>query len=105
MNLTDILSAVNPFKQKATNNKDKNLGANPLPNFGGIIGGRPIYPNLDYQKFVADYTLNSEVYSVVKRICKTVSTVPFYVYKVKNRKELTRYKSTIVNAKLSKYQF
>ena len=98
MNLTDILSAVNPFKQKATNNKDKNLGANPLPNFGGIIGGRPIYPNLDYQKFVADYTLNSEVYSVVKRICKTVSTVPFYVYKVKNRKELNRYKATILNA-------
>ena len=96
MKLTDIISSVNPFRQKASS--QVNATKNPLPNFGGIIGGRAIYPSLGYQKYIEDYMQNSEVYSVVKRISKTVSTVPFYVYKIKSTKELNRYKSIVENA-------
>ena len=67
MKLTDILSAVNPFKQKAAPRKNTNLN-NPFGDFGGLIGGRTLYPNLDYAKFVQDYDNNSEVYSIIKRI-------------------------------------
>ena len=97
MKLTDILSAVNPFKQKAAPRKNTNLN-NPFGDFGGLIGGRTLYPNLDYAKFVQDYDNNSEVYSIIKRISKTISTVPFYVYKVKSKKDLNTYKSMMANA-------
>jgi HK97 family phage portal protein len=95
--LTDILSAVNPFKQKAAT-KIKTTLNNPFSDFGGLIGGRTLYPNLDYAKFVQDYDNNSEVYSIIKRISKTISTVPFYVYKVKSKKELNTYKAMMANA-------
>ena len=97
MKLTDILSAVNPFKQKAAT-KIKTTLNNPFSDFGGLIGGRTLYPNLNYEKFVQDYDNNSEVYSIIKRISKTISTVPFYVYKVKNKKELNTYKAMMANA-------
>ena len=84
MNLTDILKAANPFQQKAAPKVTFN---NPFTDFGGLIGGRTLYPELDQQKFVLDYKNNSEVYAIIKRISKTISTVPFYVYQVKNKKE------------------
>ena len=90
MKFSDILSAVNPFvRTKAQSAVNRTM--NPLPNFSGIIGGRAIYPSLGYVKYVNDYMSNSEVFAIVKRISKTVSTVPFYVYKVKNRKALSSY--------------
>ncbi len=95
MNLTDILKAANPFKQKAAPKVTFN---NPFSDFGGLIGGRTLYPELDQQKFVLDYKNNSEVYAIIKRISKTISTVPFYVYQIKNRKELNRYKAMLNNA-------
>jgi HK97 family phage portal protein len=95
VNLTDILKAANPFQQKAAPKVTFN---NPFTDFGGLIGGRTLYPELDQQKFVLDYKNNSEVYAIIKRISKTVSTVPFYVYQVKNKKELARYKSMLSNA-------
>ena len=95
MNLTDILKAANPFKQKAAPKVTFN---NPFSDFGGLIGGRTLYPELDQQKFVLDYKNNSEVYAIIKRISKTISTVPFYVYQVKNKKELNRYKAMLNNA-------
>jgi hypothetical protein len=57
---------VNPFKQKAAT-KIKTTLNNPFSDFGGLIGGRTLYPNLDYAKFVQDYDNNSEVYSIIKR--------------------------------------
>lgn len=96
MNLTDILKAVNPFKQKAALNQG--MSKNPFGEFSGLIAGRPLYPNLSQIKFVNDYDNNSEVYSIVKRISKTISTVPFYVYKIKSTKELAKYKSMMNNA-------
>jgi HK97 family phage portal protein len=95
VNLTDILKAANPFQQKAAPKVTFN---NPFTDFGGLIGGRTLYPELDQQKFVLDYKNNSEVYAIIKRISKTISTVPFYVYQIKSKKELARYKSTLANA-------
>ena len=95
MNLTDILKAAIPFKQKAAPKVNFN---NPFTDFGGLIGGRTLYPELDQEKFVLDYKNNSEVYAIIKRISKTISTVPFYVYQVKDKKQLKRYKAMVKNA-------
>lgn len=96
MKISEILNTVNPFKQKAARvNTNMN---NPFQDFAGMVSGRVLYPRLDYAKFVQDYDNNSEVYSIVKRISKTISTVPFYVYSVKNTKELNKYKSMTQNA-------
>ena len=97
MKLTDILSVVNPFKQKAAPRINTNLN-NPFVDFGGLVSGRTLYPDLNYAKFVQDYDNNSEVYSIVKRISKTISTVPFYVYSIKDSKQLNKYKSMMQNA-------
>lgn len=97
MKLTDILSVVNPFKQKAAPRINTNLN-NPFADFGGLVSGRTLYPDLNYAKFVQDYDNNSEVYSIVKRISKTISTVPFYVYSIKDSKQLNKYKSMMQNA-------
>jgi HK97 family phage portal protein len=88
---------VNPFKQKAAPRINTNLN-NPFADFGGLVSGRTLYPDLNYAKFVQDYDNNSEVYSIVKRISKTISTVPFYVYSVKDSKQLNKYKSMMQNA-------
>lgn len=98
MNLTDILKAANPFKQKAAPKVTFNNINKPFSDFGGMLVGRTLYPELDQQKFVLDYQNNSEVYAVIKRISKTISTVPFYVYKIKSKKDLNRYKSLLNNA-------
>jgi hypothetical protein len=101
VNLKDILSATtNLFTTKSS--PALNASNNPLPNFGGIIGGRAIYPSLGFKKYVDDYSNNSEVYAIVKRISKTISTVPFYVYQVKNTKQLQRYKGMVDNASSTK---
>ena len=55
MKLTDIISAVNPFKQKAAT-KIKTNPLNPFADFGGLISGRTLYPNLD-DKFISYYFL------------------------------------------------
>ena len=77
MNLTDILKAANPFQKKAAPKVTFNTPNNPFADFGGLIGGRTLYPELDQEKFVLDYKNNSEVYAIIKRISKTISTVPF----------------------------
>lgn len=96
MKLKDIIVGLTPFKKKGV----ANIGfpSNPLKDFAGLIAGRILYPDLNGKKFVNDYDNNSEVYAIVKRISKTISTVPFYVYQVKNKKELTRYKAMMSNA-------
>ena len=96
MKLTEIINGLNPFKQKAT--QRNSFTSNPFKDFEGLIGNRTLYPNLDFKKYVNDYENNSEVYSIIKRISKTISTVPFYVYKIKSTKELKRYKAMMENA-------
>lgn len=96
MKITEIINGINPFKKKGVTNIG--FSSNPLADFSGLIAGRVLYPDLNYKKFVQDYDNNSEVYSIVKRISKTISSVPFYVYSVKNSKELNRYKSMMQNA-------
>ena len=98
MKLNDILSAINPFQQKATMPGGMINVNNPFADFGGLLVGRTLYPELNQRKFVNDYINNSEVYAIIKRISKTVSTVPFYVYKVKDKKALNRYTSMIKNS-------
>jgi HK97 family phage portal protein len=96
--LNDILSAINPFQQKATMPGGMINVNNPFADFGGLLVGRTLYPELNQRKFVNDYINNSEVYAIIKRISKTVSTVPFYVYKVKDKKALNRYTSMTKNS-------
>jgi len=96
--LNDILSAINPFQQKATVPGGMINVNNPFADFGGLLVGRTLYPELNQRKFVNDYINNSEVYAIIKRISKTVSTVPFYVYKVKDKKALNRYTSMTKNS-------
>lgn len=98
MKLNDILSAINPFQQKATVPGGMINVNNPFADFGGLLVGRTLYPELNQRKFVNDYINNSEVYAIIKRISKTVSTVPFYVYKVKDKKALNRYTSMTKNS-------
>ena len=98
MKLNDILSAINPFQQKATMPGGMINVNNPFADFGGLLVGRTLYPELNQRKFVNDYINNSEVYAIIKRISKTVSTVPFYVYKVKDKKALNRYTSMTKNS-------
>jgi len=62
VNLTDILKAANPFQQKAAPKVTFN---NPFTDFGGLIGGRTLYPELDQQKFVLDY-----LYLTIKTIVR-----------------------------------
>ena len=99
MKITEIINGLNPFKKKGVTNIG--FSSNPLADFSGLIAGRVLYPDLNLKKFVNDYDNNSEVYSIVKRISKTISSVPFYVYSVKNSKELNRYKSMTQNASSS----
>jgi len=96
--LTDIIKGLNPFSSKAKTPSGMIQVKNPFQDFAGLISGRTLYPELDQIKFVEDYDNNSEVYAIIKRISKTISTVPFYVYKVKNKKELLRYQSITKNA-------
>jgi HK97 family phage portal protein len=96
VNLSEILGKVNPFKQKAA--APIQFNQNPFQDFAGLVSGRVLYPDLNQRKYVLDYENNSEVYSIVKRISKTISTVPFYVYKVKDKKSLNTYKAMIQNS-------
>ena len=98
MKLTDIFGAINPFQQKAQAPNGMIQVTSPFADFGGLLAGRTLYPELNQRKFVLDYENNSEVYAIIKRISKTVSTVPFYVYKVKDKKSLTRYESMTKNS-------
>ena len=98
MKLTDIFGAINPFQQKATAPNGMIQVTSPFADFGGLLAGRTLYPELNQRKFVLDYENNSEVYAIIKRISKTVSTVPFYVYKVKDKKSLSRYESMTKNS-------
>jgi HK97 family phage portal protein len=93
---TEFVGNLNPFKKKGVTNIG--FPSNPLADFAGLIKGRILYPDINDKKFVNDYCNNSEVYAIVKRIAKTVSTVPFYVYSVKNKKAFNQYKSMIANA-------
>jgi HK97 family phage portal protein len=96
--LNDIFGAINPFQQKATVPNGMINVTSPFADFGGLLAGRTLYPELNQRKFVLDYENNSEVYAIIKRISKTVSTVPFYVYKVKDKKSLNRYTSMTKNS-------
>ena len=71
MKITEIINGINPFKKKGVTNIG--FSSNPLADFSGLIAGRVLYPDLNYKKFVQDYDNNSEVYSIVKRISKSIS--------------------------------
>ena len=96
MNLTDIIKGLSPFQKKGATNIG--FSSNPLADFAGLISGRVLYPDINEKKYVNDYCNNSEVYAIIKRIAKTVSTVPFYEYSVRNSKSLNQYKSLTTNA-------
>ena len=91
MKFTEFVGNLNPFKKKGV----ANIGfpSNPLADFAGLIAGRVLYPDINDKKYVNDYCNNSEVYAIIKRIAKTISTVPFYEYSINSKKHLNQYKS------------
>lgn len=96
MNLTDIIKGLSPFEKKGATNIG--FSSNPLADFAGLIAGRVLYPDINEKKYVNDYCNNSEVYAIIKRIAKTISTVPFYEYSINSKKHLNQYKSLTTNA-------
>lgn len=89
MKLTDIIKGLNPFSSKAKTPSGMIQVKNPFQDFAGLISGRTLYPELDQIKFVEDYDNNSEVYAIIKRISKTISTVPFTFIRLRTKRITT----------------
>jgi hypothetical protein len=66
--LNDIFGAINPFQQKATVPNGMINVTSPFADFGGLLAGRTLYPELNQRKFVLDYENNSEVYAIINCI-------------------------------------
>ena len=58
------------------------------------VSGNPVYMPDNVENYIKDgYLFNPLVYSIVSFIAQKASSIPWYVYEVKNEKALSLYKS------------
>ncbi len=64
-----------------------------FPNVAQYVDGKVVWNEDNLRSYTTAYTTNAGLYSIVKRIGKTAAIAPFKVYRVKDKRNLAKYKS------------
>lgn len=92
------------FKNKQPQPIQKKALTSPLC-YPLIGSGVPQWYSDNSQTFIDQYTANPVIYSIVKLITDKISSVPFYLYEVKNGKGLKQLKALNLNKDFTSYKY